>query len=183
MALNMEKEVDAMERMTTDQLRKKYEEVFGEPTNARHKTWLIKRIAWRMQSNEEGGLSERALKRAAEIVNESDIRMSPPRRNNVSDEQQKRTKVVSAKIEANSELLPSVVLQRDYKGRKIRVTVLDDGFVEADGLFEVCVQGTDILLDRIPADEQGRRQRRGRRGAHPRWRHDHDGRLRAVRYS
>ena len=27
---------------------------------ARHKTWLIKRIAWRMQANEEGDLPERA---------------------------------------------------------------------------------------------------------------------------
>ncbi len=128
MALNMEKEVDAMERMTTDQLRQKYAEDFGEPTNARHKTWLIKRIAWRMQSNAEGGLSERALKRAAEIVNESDIRMSPPRANSSTADQQKRTKVVSARIEANSELLPGVVLQRDHKGRQIQVKVLDDGF-------------------------------------------------------
>ena len=117
-----------MERMTTDQLRKKYAEVFGEPTNARHKTWLIKRIAWRMQSNEEGGLSERALKRAAEIVNESDIRMSPPRKRDSTADQQKRTKVVTARIEANKDLLSGVLLQRDYKGRQIQVKVLDDGF-------------------------------------------------------
>ncbi len=128
MALNMEKEVAALEQMTTDQLRIKYAEVFGETTNARHKTWLIKRIAWRMQSNAEGGLSERALKRAAEIVNESDIRMSPPRAHGSKADQQKRTKVVSARIEANSEMLPGVLLQRDYKGRRIQVKVLDDGF-------------------------------------------------------
>lgn len=128
MKLNMEKEVDAMERMTTDQLRKKYAEVFGEPTNARHKTWLIKRIAWRMQSNAEGGLSERALKRAAEIVNESDIRMNPPREKNQTADPQKQTKVVSARIDVNRELCPGVVLKREYKGRQILVKVLDDGF-------------------------------------------------------
>ena len=38
-----------MERMTVDQLRAKYADVFGEQTNGRHKEWLIKRIAWRMQ--------------------------------------------------------------------------------------------------------------------------------------
>ena len=52
--LNVDKEVAAMERMTVDQLRGKYAEVFGEPTNGRHKEWLIKRIAWRMQANAEG---------------------------------------------------------------------------------------------------------------------------------
>jgi len=43
--LNVAKEVSAMERMTVDQLRAKYTDVFGEATNARHKEWLIKRIA------------------------------------------------------------------------------------------------------------------------------------------
>ena len=55
MMLNIDKEVAAMERMTVDQLRAKYAEVFGEPTNGRHKQWLIKRIAWRLQANAEGG--------------------------------------------------------------------------------------------------------------------------------
>ena len=39
----------------------KYAEVCGEPGRSRNKQWLIKRIAWRMQANLEGGLSERAL--------------------------------------------------------------------------------------------------------------------------
>ena len=62
--LNVAKEVSAMERMTVDQLRAKYAEVFGERTNGRHKAWLIKRIAWRLQANVEGDLSERARRRA-----------------------------------------------------------------------------------------------------------------------
>ena len=49
--MNVEKEVAAMERMTVDQLRSKYAEVFQEPTRSRHKQYLIKRIAWRMQAN------------------------------------------------------------------------------------------------------------------------------------
>ena len=52
--LNIAKEVAAMERMTVDGLRAKYAEVFGEPTNGRHKDWLVKRIIWRMQANAEG---------------------------------------------------------------------------------------------------------------------------------
>lgn len=60
MALNISKEVGAMKRMTTRQLKDRYEEVFGEACRSNHKQWLIKRIAWRLQANEEGDLSERA---------------------------------------------------------------------------------------------------------------------------
>lgn len=77
--LNIAKEVSAMERMTVDQLRSKYADVFGEQTNGRHKEWLIKRIAWRIQANAEGDLSERARRRAMELSNDADIRMTPPR--------------------------------------------------------------------------------------------------------
>ena len=84
--LNVAKEVAAMERMTVDQLRAKYAEVFGEPTNGRHKQWLIKRIAWRMQANVEGDLSERARRRAMELANDADIRMMPPREKKLSTE-------------------------------------------------------------------------------------------------
>jgi hypothetical protein len=47
-----------MERMTVNDLRGKYADVFGEGTNGRNKQWLIKRIAWRMQANVEGDLSK-----------------------------------------------------------------------------------------------------------------------------
>jgi len=64
MSLNMKKELAALEQMTVGQLHKRYAEVFGEPVRSRHKQYLIRRIAWRHQANAEGGLSERALRRA-----------------------------------------------------------------------------------------------------------------------
>jgi hypothetical protein len=67
MQLDVEREVAALERMTVGQLRERFGEVFGEQTNARHKQWLIKRIAWKMQANIEGDISERARRRAAEL--------------------------------------------------------------------------------------------------------------------
>ncbi len=47
-------------------------------TRSRHKDFLWKRIAWRLQANEEGDLSERAKRRAAELANDSDIRVRVP---------------------------------------------------------------------------------------------------------
>ena len=60
-------------------LRQRYAEVFGETTNAKNKAWLVKRIAWRLQALAEGDLSERARRRAAELANDADLRLSPPR--------------------------------------------------------------------------------------------------------
>ena len=54
MNLNVGKELAALNRLSVDALRARYAEVFGEPTNGRHKQWLIKRIIWRLQSLAEG---------------------------------------------------------------------------------------------------------------------------------
>ncbi len=43
MEMNVGKEVAAMRRMTVNELRAKYCDVFGEATNARHKEWLVRR--------------------------------------------------------------------------------------------------------------------------------------------
>ncbi|HTU92436.1 MAG TPA: DUF2924 domain-containing protein [Gemmataceae bacterium] len=58
--MNIVNEVAALQRLNIAQLRQRFAEVFGEATNASNRTWLIKRIAWRMQALAEGDLSERA---------------------------------------------------------------------------------------------------------------------------
>ncbi|MCA9055117.1 MAG: DUF2924 domain-containing protein [Planctomycetaceae bacterium] len=131
--MNIAREVTLMEEMTVDQLRTKYAEVFGEPCRSRHKQWLIKRIAWRMQANEEGDLSERARKRAAELANDADLRMTPPREPRATKGAEQRTKTVAAKVRPATTLLPGTVLTRKYKGQTVRVTVLADGGFECHG--------------------------------------------------
>ena len=79
MALNIGKEMTALKRMTVPELRRKYAQVFGEDTTSRHKEFLIRLIVWRLQVNQEGGLSERARQRARELATESDVRLTAPR--------------------------------------------------------------------------------------------------------
>ncbi|GAA4440280.1 DUF2924 domain-containing protein [Bremerella cremea] len=128
MILNIDKEIAAMERMTVNQLREKYDEVFGEPTNGRHKQWLIKRIAWRMQANAEGGLSERARRRAMELANDADLRVTMPRAKKPKPSTEAITVSAPSKTQLSTHLLPGMLLQRVYKGHTIRVKVLTDGF-------------------------------------------------------
>jgi hypothetical protein len=71
--LNIVNEVAALERLSVGQLRQLFAELFDEATNASNCTWLIKRIAWRMQALAEGDLSERARRRATELARDADV--------------------------------------------------------------------------------------------------------------
>ena len=64
MTPNIAKQVEALGDMTAAELRERHLEVFGEESRSRHNDFLRKRIAWRLQANDEGGLSERARRRA-----------------------------------------------------------------------------------------------------------------------
>src|SRR5437763_11299634 len=77
--VDLSKELAGLPKLMVKELRVKFAEVFGEPTRAANKDWLVKRIAWRMQANAMGGLSERAKRRAEELANDSDLRLSPPK--------------------------------------------------------------------------------------------------------
>ena len=78
MELNIVNEVAALQRLSVAQLRQRFAELFGETTKASNRTWLVKRILWRMQALAEGDLSERARRRAAELACDADLRLNPP---------------------------------------------------------------------------------------------------------
>ena len=130
MARNIGKEVAAMQRMTVAELRGKYAEVFGEETRSRHKQHLIRRIAWRIQANAEGGLSERARQRARELAADSDVRLTAAPRTAPAAGP---TKVAAIHISQDDRLpMPGTVITREYKDQAVEVRVLPDGF-EYDG--------------------------------------------------
>ncbi|MFM7057289.1 MAG: DUF2924 domain-containing protein [Planctomycetota bacterium] len=52
--------------MTVRELRVKFADVCGDATRSGNRAWLIRRIASRMQANQESDLSERARQHARE---------------------------------------------------------------------------------------------------------------------
>src|ERR1700683_1644299 len=60
-------------------LKKRSRELFGEESKSSNKQYLFRRIAFRLQANAEGDLSERARRRAAEIADDRDLRMRAPK--------------------------------------------------------------------------------------------------------
>ncbi len=119
--MNVAEVMVALADMTVSELRQQYAEVFGETTNSRHKGFLRKRIAWRMQAQAEGGLSERACTQAEKLTDEAGLRLSPPKRMIESVNGQPRRKDPRLPM-------PGVVLTRKYKNQEIHVTVLEHGF-------------------------------------------------------
>lgn len=129
MPLNIGKEVAALQRMTVRELRRRYAEVFNEETRAGNKAWLIKRIAWRLQSLEEGDISERARQRAAELANDADVRLSPPKAKPKPVATPGRTATGVLSRTGDDRLPPpESILSREYKGQTVQVRVLHKGF-------------------------------------------------------
>jgi hypothetical protein len=129
MQLNIAKEVAALRRLTTGQLRQRYAETFGEATNANNKAWLVKRIAWRLQARAEGDLSERARRRAAELANDADLRLSPPAVEQPAPAAAERPGTAVLPVQTDHRLPPpGSIITRPYKGEVLQVRVLDHGF-------------------------------------------------------
>ena len=126
MGMNVAKELARLRKMTVPELRQRYAEVFGEPSRCRHKQHLIKRIIWRMQANEQGDLSERARRRAEELANDADLRLTPPKVKGSAAPG--RTVTMSAPARPERAPVPGTILSRQYKGREVRVLVLEKGF-------------------------------------------------------
>jgi hypothetical protein len=121
------KQVESLRDMTVAELRERYAEVFGEDTRSSHKDFLRKRIAWRLQANEEGGLSNRALRRAEELANDADLRLLAPAA---------RTVVGPFRPSGDRRLpMPGTVLTREYHGQVVTVTVPDAGFEYAGQVY------------------------------------------------
>ncbi len=128
-------DVRGLARMTVGELREKFLAVFGEASRCFHGEYLRKRIAWRLQANAEGDLSERARRRAAELANDADLRMRAPRDPGMPGSVEERTTPATGGVSpARDPRLPrpGTMLVREHHGRDIVVTVLEDRF-EYDG--------------------------------------------------
>jgi hypothetical protein len=125
MDLNISQEVAALRRLSVGQLRQRFTEVFGETTRVGNKPWLVKRIAWRLQALAEGDLSERARRRAAELANDADLRLNPPRDQTATAAQEP----AGTPAPHDPRLPPpGSLLTRPYKGRQLQVQILANGF-------------------------------------------------------
>lgn len=139
--MSIAKELARLERLTATQLRQRHLEVFGEPSRSGNRAYLFHKVAWRLQANAMGDLSERARRRAAELANDANLRSRAPR-NGVPALRlapaptgaAERTKMLPLPRPIDRRLPgKGTILTREYRGRTYTVEILPDGGLVFDG--------------------------------------------------
>jgi hypothetical protein len=133
-AADIQKEIDALRRMTVNELRRRHVELFGEENHAGNRQYLFRRIAWRLQALAEGDLTERARRRAQELARDADLRTRPARELTMPPAPAD-LKTVTGQVALSRDdrlPMPGATLKRVFKGHEYQVTVLPNGF-EYDG--------------------------------------------------
>lgn len=112
----------AIKSLPTKELQQKYEELFqGQKVPTNNRVYLWKRIAFKIQELEYGGLGEEAKTRLQELTQEFDP----------INHVKKPTDIPSLKKKHGRDHrlpIPGTILVKDYKGTKYEVKVLEKGF-------------------------------------------------------
>lgn len=129
---DIDREVRRLKELPVRLLRDEYETLWGEPTRSNNKSFLIKRIAWRRQAAERGGLSQEARERALALAQDVELRVRPPAEIHRAYDRVEETEPVTPA--GSSSYVPAVgtTLVRQYRGSRIEVHVRERGF-EWDG--------------------------------------------------
>jgi hypothetical protein len=123
--------VQTLQKMTVAELRIEWEKVFGVPTKQRHRVYLWKRLARKLQEDELPKLTPEGEIKVAEYRDL--IRQLPPDRW-FPGKQRDKTRKSKPAID-NRTPPPGSVISRQYKGDEIIVRVLDDGFEYEGQIF------------------------------------------------
>ena len=120
------REINEVRQMSVGQLRAKWRELYGEDTRSRNRDYLFRRLAWRLQELQHGGLSDRAKERIEELAPDRFVRA--------------RTPIVAPSVSSLVERVehrpvrdprlpsPGTVIVKQWRGRELRLLVHDDGF-------------------------------------------------------
>jgi len=124
-------QVVALTHLSVAELREKWKELFGKPTDQRHKQYLVKRIAWELQRRYFGQeLSPEAKQRLYEL--QAEFRDSDPKtwfRGARHNRPLTKTPTIQRKPVRDAKAPKAgSIITRQYRGQTIVVTVVDGGF-------------------------------------------------------
>lgn len=116
----------ALKNANLTELRAKYAELYeGQKAPADNKTYLWRRIAYRLQEIEYGGLSEQAQAKLTSLIQEYDpVNNKSFRPGNASIRGNQTMKIMRDRRLP----IPGSTITKDYKGVQINVKVLEKGF-------------------------------------------------------
>ncbi len=126
------RELHRIQRLSVGELQVEWSRLHnGDACRSRNRTYLVKRLCWRVQELRHGGLSDRARARIDELAPDLFVRAKTPREAldaaTVANQPKPADPVSGPKRDPRLPA-PGSVLTRQYHGREIRVVTLDDGF-------------------------------------------------------
>lgn len=125
--------IEALHALTTPELRRKFREVFDgaePPNNSREHLW--RRIAWKIQEREIGGLSPDAQQKLGDLQSLLDGSL-PSTASLIARQKERRLPE------------PGTVLRRPYKGGVVEVKVLEKGFEYQGRTFRTLTAVTQAI--------------------------------------
>ena len=114
-------EIMALKSASLEQIKARYAEIFGEESSSLNKIFLWKKIAYRLQEQHYGGLSEATQGRINELIERYDP---------VNNQSMRPINPAPGKKMARDRRLPipGAIIKKEYKGRVHDVKVLENGF-------------------------------------------------------
>ena len=132
MSMSIVTEIQALQHMTVSQLRVRWRELYGADSRSRNRTFLWRRLAWRIQELQLGGLRDETKQRILDLAPAAFVRSEvPPTFLRTLGE----SSTPPGSNTRRDPRLPSPgsTIVREYRGQSLRLLVLDDGF-ELDGV-------------------------------------------------
>jgi hypothetical protein len=119
-------EIMGLKELPLCELQNKYEEVFdGKKAPSNNKIYLWRKIAYRMQELEYGGVPAETQGKIQELITKYDpVNNKSLRPNNTSDNQAKKTRLSRDKRLP----IPGTIVTKEYKGIMLQVKILERGF-------------------------------------------------------
>lgn len=112
-------EIAELRALPMPELCARYEQLFGRPPRVKHREFVWKRAAWKLQEQRFGGLSDVAKRRLEELIAEIDLPLGDVDR------------TVTGRLKQPRKTAPPTVgttITREWRGRELRVLVLENGF-------------------------------------------------------
>jgi len=112
----------ALKNAPVEELQKRYKELYGKDAPGTHKTYLWRKIAYKLQEQKHSGLSAKAKETLKTLIEEFDpinnkaLRPDKPMVNQETSVKDKRLPI------------PGTVVTKKYKGTNYQVKVLEKSF-------------------------------------------------------
>jgi len=119
-------EIMALKELPLNELQKKYEELFeGKKAPSSNKVYLWRKIAYRIQELERGGLSAETQGKIQELIQKYDPVNNKTLRPGINSDNTGN----KPKLSRDKRLpIPGTIITKEYKGTSLEIKILEKGF-------------------------------------------------------